>query len=59
MEIKNSTQTRRRAKHRPDPTEFPLGLDRACPFDGLFWRVEEILAAFDEGREFTQLRIAA
>lgn len=36
MELKNSTQKRDPAQHLPDPAEFPLGLNRACPFDGLF-----------------------
>jgi hypothetical protein len=56
--MKNSTQ-KARPERRADPAEFPLDVGRACPFDGLFWRVEEFLTAFDEGRDLSRFRVAA
>lgn len=48
--MKNSTQKKDVRRQTLDATDFSTKIAGACPFDGLPWKVEEILAAMDEGR---------
>lgn len=59
MTRKTSTKAPSRTPQYADLEDMPLGPHRACPFDGLFWQVEEILAALDAGRELPTVRLAS
>lgn len=47
--MKNSTQKEDTKRPPLDATHFPTKTAGVCPFDGLPWKVEEILAAMDDG----------